>query len=176
MNKCVAIVDNTARLACYDGLRPQLQAALSAPAPVVAAAPPVAPPQQVAQDDGTSLFGLHLWGGKDAPQTKPQEFGSERLPAEEKAKVAPPPPPVAQVQELDSITGKLTDYAVTLSGRFIVFLDNGQVWQQVEGDTAKARFSKPASANTVTISRAFLGSYAMKLNDLNAVFKVKRMK
>jgi hypothetical protein len=170
MNKCVAIADNTARLACYDALQPQLQAALSAP-------PAAAAPQQTAQDQGTSLFGLHLWGG-DAPQTTPSEFGNDRLPAEKRVEAAPAatPAPFPQVQEIDSITAKLTDYATTASGRFIVFLDNGQVWQQIEGDTAKARFAKAASANSVTISRAFLGSYALKLNDLNATFKVKRMK
>jgi hypothetical protein len=172
MNKCVAITDNTARLACYDALQPQLQAALSAPPPVAA----VAPPQQTAQDQGTSLFGLHLWGG-ETPQTKPSEFGNDHLPAEKRAEAAPAAAaPVPQIQEIDSITMKLTDYATTASGRFIVFLDNGQVWQQVEGDTAKARFMKPASANTVTITRAFMGSYALRLNDLNATFKVKRMK
>jgi hypothetical protein len=166
MNKCVAIADDKARLACYDALKPQLQAALAEPA------------EQVAKEEGTSWFGLdHIFGGKDAPQTEPNQFGADRLPAEEQAKTNPPPPPEATpVKELDSMTATLTDYALTPTGRFIVFLDNGQVWQEIEGDTATAHFKKNPKENTVTITRALLGSYALTINDLNQSYKVKRMK
>jgi hypothetical protein len=166
MNKCAAIAADHERLTCYDGLKPQLQAALAAP-----------PPQQVAQKDDSSWFGLdHLFGGGQAPQTQPKQFGSERLPPTEQAKVNPPPANVPEIKEIDSITAVVTDYALTPTGRFIVFLDNDQVWQQIEGDTMKAHFKKNPKDNTVTISRAFLGSYALKLNDLNQIFKVKRVK
>ncbi|HEY1707509.1 MAG TPA: hypothetical protein VGG10_04545 [Rhizomicrobium sp.] len=166
MNKCVAIADDKARLACYDALKPQLQAALAEPA------------AQVAKEEGTSWFGLdHIFGSSnETPQTEPKQFGADRLPPEEQAKVNPPPPQVAAAKELDSITATLTDYALTPTGRFIVFLDNGQVWQEIEGDTATAHFKKNPKENIVTISRAFLGSYALTLNDLNQSYKVKRMK
>jgi len=164
MNKCSAIADDKARLTCYDALKPQLQAALAAP-------------PTVAKKDDSSWFGLdHIFGGDEHPQTEPKQFGSERLPPAEQAKVNPPPPEEARVQEIDSISAKVTDYALTPTGRFIVFLDNDQVWQQIEGDTYKAHFKKNPGDNTVVISRAFLGSYAMKVNDLNQVYKVKRVK
>ncbi len=163
MNKCAGMADDRNRLACYDALKPQLQAALAAPPPV-------------ASKDDSGWFG-NLFGSdgghNDQPQTQPGQFGSERLPAAEQAKVNPPPEQ-PKVQEIDTITAAVTDYALTPSGRFIVFLDNDQVWQQIEGDTYSAHFKK--SGNTVTITRALFGSYALKLNDLNQIFKVKRVK
>jgi hypothetical protein len=165
MNKCSAIADDHERLTCYDALKPQLQAALATPPPV-------------AKKDDSSWFGLdHIFGGdSERPQTEPKQFGSERLPPPEQAKVNPPPPEAPKVQEIDSITATVTDYALTPTGRFVVFLDNDQVWQQIEGDTYKAHFKKNPKDNTVVISRAFLGSYALKINDLNQVYKVKRVK
>ncbi len=76
---------------------------------------------------------------------------------------------------LDSITAGVTDFAYHLDGRFVVFLDNGQIWQQIQGDTDKAHFKKNGP-NTVTISRGAFGSYGLTLNDLSESFKVKRIK
>jgi hypothetical protein len=165
MNKCTVITEDKARLDCYDGLKPQLQAALATPQPQVAA-----------NESGSSWFGLdNVFGGStERPQTKPEQFGADRLPPKEQDKFNPPQ--VAAVQEIDSINAVLTDYALTPTGRFIVFLDNDQVWQQIQGDTATARFKKNAKDNTVKIERAFLGSYALLLNDGNQVYKVKRVK
>jgi hypothetical protein len=164
MNKCVAITGDKERLACYDALKPQLQAAIAEPA------------AQVAKKEGTSWFGLdHIFGSStETPQTEPKQFGSDRLPPEAQAKVNPPQ--ATATKELDSITATLTDYALTPTNRFIVFLDNGQVWQEIEGDTGQAHFKKNPKENTVTITRALFGSYALTLNGLNQTYKVKRMK
>lgn len=174
VGKCAAVADDHARLACYDAAAAQVKSALANPEPQVAATP----------EQQRSWFGLpDVFGGNgQAPQTTPQQFGSERLPppppppaqpapAGETAAAAPPPEP----QIVDSITANVTDFAYHLDGRFVVFLDNGQIWQQIQGDSDKARFKKDGP-NTVTISRAFLGSYALTINDLAASYKVKRIK
>ncbi len=114
-----------------------------------------------------------MFGSAPAQQTTPDKFGSEALqatpPPQQPAAEEPPPP-----EAIDSITAKVTEYSYTPFGKFIIFLDNGQVWRQVEGDSDKADFH--GSDNTVAISRAVLGSYALSINSSSKTFKVKRIK
>lgn len=172
VNKCAQIADDHARLACYDAAAAQVKSAIATPEPQVAATP----------EQQRSWFGLpDIFGGNGSkPQTTPQQFGSESIPQPppppapgENAQAAPPPPPEPQI--IDSITANVSDFAYHLDGRFVVFLDNGQIWQQIQGDTDKAHFKK-SGPNTVTISRGAFGSYGLTLNDLSQSFKVKRIK
>ncbi|HWA89069.1 MAG TPA: hypothetical protein VG889_03475 [Rhizomicrobium sp.] len=161
MDACAGMTDGAQRLACYDKVSPQVKATL-------ARMPRTAPPTA---DEQKSWFGFDfadLFGSTPNQQTTPDKFGGENLPAPPpKPGEAPPPEPI------DSITAKVTDYAFTPFGKFIVFLDSGQVWRQVEGDTDKASFTKDA---TVTISRGFIGSYTLQIGDSAKTFKVKRVK
>jgi hypothetical protein len=170
--KCAGLPDDHARLACYDAAAPKVKDALSAPAePQVVQTP----------KEQESWFGLpSIFGGNGRPpQTTPQQFGNESVP-----KPPPPPPPPPKPgqptpppppQEIDSISAGVADYAFHLDGRFTVFLDNGQIWQQLKGDTDKARFKKNRP-NKVVISRGLFGSYNLVLNDEGSGFKVKRIK
>jgi hypothetical protein len=165
MAKCAAITDGAGRLACYDALNPTLQAAQAAPPPPAAAAPPAATADNRPWYD--------IFGVSPSRQTTPQTFGSEGL-------QAPPPPPgtppaALPPPALDSIAAAVTDYAFNPYDKFVVFLDNGQVWKQLESDTGmKARFQK-GGKNTVVISRGFIGSYNMTIND-GPAYKVTRVK
>lgn len=180
MAKCAAVTDNTARLACYDALNPTLKAAQEAPplpaappAPVAAApaAPPAAPPPVA---DNRPWYDIdRLVGVPPSEQRTPDQFGSEDL------KAPPPPPGSAEAANmpppaLDSITVGVTEYSFNPFGKFIVILDNGQIWQQLEGDGGAARFRR-SGKNTVTISRALFGSYSLVLNG-DRKFKVRRLK
>ena len=77
---------------------------------------------------------------------------------------------------MDSITASVTEYAFTPFGKFIVFLDNGQVWKQMQGDADHAISSKNPKDNKVTISRGFIGSYNLSVNDSAKIYKVERVK
>ena len=163
---CAQIADNSARLSCYDALAPRVKDAL--------AAPPAALPGNRApnEEEQRSWFGFDiagLFGAEPAQQTTPQAFGSEHLP-ETHAKEA------MAAAEVDSISAGVSDVAYTPFGRFIVFLDNGQVWRQIEGDTDRAIFKKPAKDNKVTISRGFIGSYNLTMNGSEKMYKVTRVK
>ena len=70
----------------------------------------------------------------------------------------------------------MTEVSYNPLGKFIVFLDNGQIWRQIEGDSDQATFHKPAKDNKVTISRGFIGSYNLTINDSVKTFKVTRVK
>ncbi|HTT85195.1 MAG TPA: hypothetical protein VMF67_17090 [Rhizomicrobium sp.] len=163
---CAGIADDHARLACYDSLAPRVKDALAVPP---AALPGNRPPNV---DEQRSWFGFDLgdlFNAAPAQQTTPAQFGSDKLPEthakEETAAVS-----------VDSITAGVSDVAYTPFGKFIVFLDNGQVWRQVEGDADHAIFRKPAKDNKVTIKRGFIGSYNLTLNDSDKMYKVTRVK
>ena len=159
MAKCAAVANNAARLACYDALVPQLKAAQSAP--------------QEPVDNRAWYDPGRIFGTSPAQQTTPEQFGAEAL--------APPPAPPhkpgepAPPQPIDSISAKVSDYAYNPYGRAVVFLDNGQIWQQILGDTDRPHFKK-GETNTVVISRGALGSYNMVINGTGAAIKVHRIK
>lgn len=161
MDSCAGMTDNAQRLACYDKISPQVKAE-------IARMPRTAPPTEAEQK---SWFGFdfgNLFGSEPNQQSTPEKFGAENLPAPPpKPGEAPPPEPI------DSISAKVTDFAFTPFGKFIVFLDDGQVWRQLEGDTDKANFSKN---DKVTISRGLIGSYNLVIDGSVKTFKVKRVK
>ncbi|HEY2034938.1 MAG TPA: hypothetical protein VGH02_14755 [Rhizomicrobium sp.] len=171
MGKCAAMADDKERLGCYDGLAPRLRDALNAP-PATLDHPPT-------KEEQESWFGFDLgnvFGSAPAAQTTPEKFGADKL---------PPPPAVASTggngvsaappepQEIDSITATVTEYSFNPFGKFIVFLDNGQVWRETDPDQAHFNKSGP---NTVTIERGALGSYNLLINDGNHTYKVTRVK
>jgi hypothetical protein len=169
MGKCSALTDDKARLACYDAVAPRLRDALNHPPEALAHAP--------TEEEQKSWFGFSIgnWFGNNPPaaaQTTPQQFGADNLPA----KPAPKESAAAQPempQQIDSITATVTDYSFNPFGKFIVFLDNGQVWK--EDDTGRAHFTK-GGTNTVRIERGLLGSYNMYVNDSDKLYKVTRVK
>jgi hypothetical protein len=155
MEKCGRVQDPAQRLACYDALQPRIRAALAAG------------PEALSRDDQTSLFGLDfsgLFGSSEA--TTPENFGGDNLPR--------PEPAPGAARPIESITASVKEYAITPTGKFVVFLDNGQVWRQQQADTGTARFK--SRDNKVVISRAMLGSYELQLNGGNKTFKVNRVK
>lgn len=173
MAHCGTLNDTAKRLDCYDALAPRVQAALSAPpAAASAPAPQVATKAPPTKEEQESWFGLgDLFSSSPDRQTTPKEFGADKLPAPKQTASTPAAP-----QPIDSITAKVTDYAFNGLGKFVVFLDNGQVWKQLQGDSDNAHFRRKASSNTVTISRGFLGSYNLKVNDDVGIYKVTRIK
>jgi len=187
IGKCASLTDGAARLACYDQVAALARAMASvpqqplaaAPQPPVAAGPAVTPVQTATQtppatQKGESWFGLgSLFSSDDrrspSGQMTPAQFGSEALPA------PPPAPGNVAPEPLDSIAASVDDVAYNLHGRFVVFLDNGQVWQQLQSDDGRARFAK-SGKDKITISRGALGSYSLVIEGHENLYKVKRIK
>lgn len=162
LDQCAALADEHQRIGCFDQLGPQVKAAL---ARMGAASPPTA--QEQKNWFGFDLGGL--FGSSPAQQTTPQKFGSEALPAQPPAPGEPLPP-----EAIDHITAKVTEVSYTPFGKFVLFLDNGQVWRQIDADSDRADFSR--NGNTVTIERGALGSYALMIDNSSKTYKVKRAK
>ena len=151
IGRCAAIAEGGQRLACFDRVAAPLQN--PPPAPTTAIAPP---PRSVPVPALTQA------------QARPEQFGSENLPMPAPSADAPP-------RALDQIVTDVTNVTVNSLGRFTVFLANGQIWQQVLGDTDQARFPKTGKT-VVTISRGALGSYNLAIEGVGRTFKVRRLK
>jgi hypothetical protein len=153
LTACLAISGMLQRLACYDRVAHSLgplprSALVQRPAPPPPAAY-VVPPAAVAAPPVIA----------SAP---PIGLGSERLPRT--ASAAP-----RRAQEL---IAHVASVAYDPHNRFTVTLDNGQVWRQLEGDTAILRGARNA---TVRISRGALGSYDLNIVGRNAIYRVLRL-
>ena len=151
---CVAVNDDTARLACYDrafGRNADSRAAAAA-APVPATAAPAtaarAAPAAAAPKDPVAEFGLT----EAAKQAKD--------PAKAAAAAAAP----------TSVTAKVISVRFRKYGEFVVTLDNGQVWEQNEPmPSAIVRVG-----DTVTVKKAVLGSYTL-VTAARVATKVRRV-
>ena len=167
LQKCSGITDDKSRLACYDALvRPAQEAMARPPEAGEATHPPT-------KEEQKSWFGFDvssLFNSSPETQKTPQQFGADNLPStREKVEQAE--------QEVDSISAGVTEYAFNPFGKFIVFLDNGQVWRQIQGDSGdKPNFHRNPKDNKVTIERGLIGSYNLTVNDSTRTYKVERVK
>jgi hypothetical protein len=91
----------------------------------------------------------------------------------ENNKPALPAPAIART--IDPHWSPMTSYSFNRSGIFTVTLANGQVWQQLSGDTDFARWTKPAASYAVRITRGALGSFNLKVKGGSSAFKVERI-
>jgi hypothetical protein len=161
MGRCAAVADDRARLACYDAAAPRLKSAL--------ATPPATLDREPTREEQQSWFGFNigdLFGGGSSQPTTPEQFGKERTPQAQATR---------EREEIEGITAGVTEVAYNPFGQFVVFLDNGQIWKQLQGDADRARF--PTSKDTkVTISRGALGSYNLTINGSSKLYKVTRIK
>jgi hypothetical protein len=130
---CRALGDDARRLACYDQLFPRRL--ISAPPPTQAAATsagvaPASPQQRSAPDP---QFGMN------EAQRRAAAGNTE------------------QSKINDSISATITDLRTTPSGEFVVILDNGQVWRQIDLES----WAPPQKGDRVTIHRGALGSFML---------------
>jgi len=89
------------------------------------------------------------------------------------------PSVATRTPEPSPLAGKLISSVAQFSfsphGQFTVVLENGEIWRQLDSDDGIARF-KHSGGNVVQISKGFWGSYDLKLNTANNVFKVTRIR
>jgi hypothetical protein len=140
VQRCAGIADDRARLACYDSLfgRP------AAPEPAVASSVAEAPAAGAAAATAAVAPAA-------APSNPAADFGLS-----EAAKRAREPEQ-SREQFPDSVTGTIAKIGRKPAGEFVVTLENGQVWTQLQVDVR----ARVAVGDTVTIKKAALGSYML---------------
>ena len=146
--KCADVTDSTERLKCFDRAAALAKTALT-------------PSPQPAAEKRSFLD----WFGFSKPATPKT--------AEEYGKSAPPP----DADGVTSITSSVIEFARTSRGLSVFFLENGQIWRQLEGDTSVVRDPAPGTPMKVTIENGFLGSYNLTIEGgRQGLIKVTRLK
>jgi hypothetical protein len=152
IERCRALNESAERLLCYDTLFPRVPASLGrlAPQPV-----PARPP------DRSTDEGLHTpTASGQAPEDEIRTFGLSG--ARERA--------AAPLSVIERVSATVTELQHEPGGRFVVYLDNGQVWRQIETDN----WAPPRKGERVTIRRAALGSYMLETVE-NLATRVSRI-
>jgi len=107
------------------------------------------------------------------------EFGATPQPSQaQPAPVQPAPRAAARapVTSSDSkLVARVAQFSFSPHGQFTVVLDNGEIWRQLESDDGIAHF-KHSSGDIVQISKGFWGSYDLRVNSSNIMFKVIRVR
>jgi hypothetical protein len=196
--RCAAIGDLRIWLDCYYGAAQPQRAALGLP-PVpaaqarLAAAPPAGnlSPQDIELHDDVLKSALdcnRITAGRDwlncfyaAAEPVRARLG---LVSQSKAPANPMPAPPASafglapkpIKTPNAISAHMASYEFNKDHLFTVTLDNGQVWQQIEGDDRLADWSKAAPSYAVVISRGMFGSYNFRVLKTGALFKVRRLR
>lgn len=111
-------------------------------------------------DEKSGLFGFI--GGLTKKAKTEEEFGLQERPDEE--------------DTVTEITGNISDFRISGTGRLIVLLDNGQIWQQISGDTTRLPERIMQRQTSANIEQAALGSYLMRLSPAEQSIRVRRIR
>jgi hypothetical protein len=172
LQACANIADTAARLACYDQLAGR--SAPNAPAPATPSAAPAVPPAAPSMSQQTPAA-----APAPAPVPAPVPAPASAAPVTARApspsaapapagSASPSPPPSKETFGLYSaehpkpppnasaLEAPVVSLGKSVSGRQIVLLDGGALWELDEPDPLLA------VGDVVTITRATLGSYLMK--------------
>jgi hypothetical protein len=104
------------------------------------------------------------------------EFGSRSASDTLKKQQIPTPSHISGPTRGNPLRARVIKFEFSHSSRFTITLDDGQVWRQLASDDGEAQFNEGRKDNYVVISRGFLRSYDLKLNDRSYVFKVERIR
>lgn len=71
---------------------------------------------------------------------------------------------------------RMASYRYEKNGAFVVTLENGQQWRQVDVDGGmRASWLRPPSTYTVTVSQGAFGSYSLRTSDSPNIYKVEML-
>jgi hypothetical protein len=143
LSACRAITDSTERLACFDKTAASLdQAQASGEVIVVDRAQVRQIKRQAFGFTMPSLAIFDLGGHKDKDKVRDKDAGDE------------------------SITAIATSAHQTADGKWIIALDDGSVWRQIDSDTVAI---DPRPGSKIHIRRASLGSFLMNVDGQSGI-------
>ena len=148
--ECRSITEQTERLRCFDDTTES--AAKNIAAADVAPNDGKQSPMQVASGEG---------------QSKEDSFGAEDLVRER----------LKQEKTPKSLNAKLVGLRFTRSGRYVITLDNGQVWRQITGDSNELRLPRATGDGVpIIIKKGSLGSHLLRPASSKRSIRVERVK
>lgn len=158
LESCINIEDTSERLACYDRLAGRLPAAAVKANP---AEPSTAAP---AETRAETIAAPATVVTKTVPEVKSAPDGEAIFGFEHK--------PVAEEEWLDELQVKRTKLRKDGYGKWVIWLENGQVWRQTDSRS----FNFVNSDQLVVITRSFLGSFFLGEPDRHGGIRIKRVK
>lgn len=158
LESCAAIEHPVERLACYDTLAGRLPAdTASASGTTTSVVDPVAPTADVIVPDVPAVT-------PTVPAVEPTPDAEAIFGLEHKQK--------PEEERPDELRLKWTKKKKDALGKWVIFLENGQVWRQ----TDTSRFIFKNSEQWVVVSRGFMGSHFMGEPKGRKRIRVKRVK
>ncbi|SNT68419.1 hypothetical protein SAMN06297382_0921 [Amphiplicatus metriothermophilus] len=160
---CIAIASDEQRLACLDAAAARLARA-KAEAVQQKTADAAFSRSDIAPENNEAGAPREVVG---TVTQSIEEFGAEsvhELRAEKKK------------ESLREITAAATSIHLNSRRRATIYLQNGQVWRQLDSDSAFHGHVTPNRSYVVTIKRAALGSYIAKVEGFSRPIRVKRIK
>ncbi|MEO0832319.1 MAG: hypothetical protein AAFY13_03375 [Pseudomonadota bacterium] len=83
---------------------------------------------------------------------------------------------VLQKKRPDSQTAQTVSISRTKSGKYVIVLENGQIWRQLKADTNRLFVRDDGAGAVAVIKKRSLGSHALSLEGSKRSIKVKRIK
>ncbi|MBI1391600.1 MAG: hypothetical protein GC152_02555 [Alphaproteobacteria bacterium] len=165
---CASIAAAAPRLACYDRAvgRPQEAAVSASGAPVDEGSSGSL--SAVDPDVTLATRGAAQDPRESEPRSAEAAFGAEDLPKTFEARKREAGP--------DNIVAGIVDIATTGYGKYLIVLDNDQVWRQLQADTSRLRTPRDLGDIQATVTRRSLGGYSLSLSTGNRSIRVERVK
>jgi|GEM_PF-746177 len=154
-NECGALENDNDRLSCFDKVLANANAAVVENA-AVDASPPVLAATETAEEDKEN-FGLSELQRAEKEDATPDPVVREKLKKERENK--------------KTLRAKVVQRYQTLRGKFVLVLDNGQIWEETDNSNLRL----PKRDLEVIIKRGFLGNYKLKVVDHVGSASVKRV-
>lgn len=171
VSNCYSIADDRQWLSCYYGATQPMRTRLGlAPMPQASAA------QQVRVSTPSANVSISPTAPiehQEGSRRTPNSVGNSEGALQQFGLVSSQPP---MAHKTDHIVARMAAYRFDQYGIFTVTLANGQIWQQVAGDTDYAHWKKQASGYMVNISHGFIGSYNLRVEGIAGSYKVRRTK
>lgn len=144
MVRCSAVAGDAERLACYD----RLAASLSAEAAASIEARRTAAAEAAKQ------------AAIEAEKRRVDEFGGEQAGVTR-----------GGGDKLDALSGKVVEAFLDPYGKYLLLLDNGQMWKQLDGKLLTVR-----AGDAISLERASLGSYMLRVDRQRRSVRARRFR
>ncbi|MEO1014712.1 MAG: hypothetical protein AAFX08_05930 [Pseudomonadota bacterium] len=171
--ECRAIQSDADRLRCYDDVAARLASETKPPAEqgdvdtgIVARAPA----GEAAQPTDATRPIAEATAAETSAAAAPEAegFGAEDLRAQA--------PREKKAQKDRVLVAGVVDVAKNGRGKYLIILDNGQVWRQLKADTNNLLVPKNLEDETARIRRKSMGSHILSLSSGRRSIRVERIK
>ena len=169
IERCRLQQDAAARIACLEAALAGDDAGAAVDTPVPDEPAP-APPPEIESAAAVESPPEPAKSPPEVPKATPQPADATTIGAEQIKTRAEAEAELAYVSNLE-----VERYEHFPHMRLEVYLKNGQVWRQINGDTQEVRATLRKN-QTVDIEESSLGGYKMRLNEMRRIIRVRRVR